>query len=319
LHWGSGALRAGGAPTAASVWQGYLAPGCVTLLSGRWTSGKTTLAAVLLARLQSGGVLAGVPVAAGRAVLVSSEAPWHWERRHDQLHFGDQVGWMLQPFGCDRPTPAQWPAFVESLIAEHARCPYALLVLDPVEDFLAGSANDPDAVGRFLTPLQRLSARGVAVWLLDDLSLEPPRRTGPRGGSALAAAADIVMELTAYPGAATFDRRRCLVASSRFPETPRQLVMAWTDDGTDYQSLGPCVAEVFGGCWPVLRDLLAAARGPLTRQEIRRSWPGEKPVDRCTLRRWLEQAAARGLLVKDGLGTRRWPFRYGLPAAAGPP
>ena len=212
---------------------------------------------------------------------------------------------MLQPFGCDRPTPAQWPAFVESLIAEHARCPYALLVVDPVEDFLAGSANDPEAVGHFLTPLQRLSARGVAVWLLDDLSLEPPRRTGPRGGSALAAAADIVMELTAYPGAATFDRRRCLVASSRFPETPRQLVMAWTDDGTDYQSLGPCVAEVFGGCWPVLRALLAAARGSLTRQEIRRRWPGEKPVHRCTLRRWLEQAAARGLLVKDGLGTRR--------------
>jgi hypothetical protein len=100
---------------------------------------------------------------------------------------------------------------------------------------------------------------------------------------------------------------------SRFhAETPRQLVMAWTADGTDYQSLGPCVAEVFGGSWQVLRGVLAAARGLLTREEIRRDSPGEKPVDACTLRRWLAQAVARGLLVQTGLGTRRLPFRYGL-------
>jgi hypothetical protein len=312
LQWGSSGLWAEDGPTAAWVWQGCLAPGCITLLSGRWTSGKTTLAAVLLAKLQSGGLLAGLPVAAGRAVLVSNEGQWHWQHRHDRLHFGDHVGWSWRPFGGSRPTPERWEAFVADLLAEHVRCAYALLVLDPLGAFLAGSANDPNAVGRFLAPLQRLSARGVAVWILDDPPLAPRTSAEPRGGSALKAAADIWMELTTYPGAAGRDQRRCLVASSRFPETPRQLVMAWTADGTDYQSLGPCVAEVFGGSWQVLRGVLAAARDPLTREEIRRGWPGEKSVNACTLRRWLAQAVARGLLVQAGLGTRRLPFRYGL-------
>jgi hypothetical protein len=40
-------------------WYGYLGPGKVTLLTSQWKSGKTTLLALLLARMQSGGVLAG--------------------------------------------------------------------------------------------------------------------------------------------------------------------------------------------------------------------------------------------------------------------
>jgi AAA domain len=312
LHWGSAGLRDHDAPTAPWVWQGYLAPGGTTLLSGRWASGKTTLAAVLLARLRSGGRLAGLPVAAGRAIVVSTEARWHWQRRDDRLHFSDHIGWSFAPFRGDRPTPERWQAFAEGLAAEHARCPYALLVLDPVEDFLAGSGNDAAAVCHFLTPLQCLSARGVAVWMLYEPELERPAGAGPQRGAALRDAADIVMDLSTYPGAAGDDRRRCLLASSRFPETPGQLVIAWTADGTDYESLGPCVPEAFGGAWPVLRGLLAAAPRALTRAEIHRGWPGERPVDRCTLRRWLAQAAARGLLVKAGAGTRRLPFRYGL-------
>src|SRR5438552_2208703 len=60
------------------VWHGYLAAGAVTLLTSRWKAGKTTLLSVLLARLGAGGELAGLPVAAGRAVVVSEEAPGMW-------------------------------------------------------------------------------------------------------------------------------------------------------------------------------------------------------------------------------------------------
>src|SRR5438067_2210940 len=44
------------------LWQGYLAPGNVTLLTSQWKTGKTTLLALLLDRMKSGGVLAGLPV-----------------------------------------------------------------------------------------------------------------------------------------------------------------------------------------------------------------------------------------------------------------
>ena len=57
------------------VWHGYLASGSVTLLTSRWKAGKTTLLSLLLSRLGNGGELAGSAVTAGRAVVVSEEAP----------------------------------------------------------------------------------------------------------------------------------------------------------------------------------------------------------------------------------------------------
>ena len=63
------------------LWRGYLAPGNVTLLTGQWKCGKTTLLTALLSRLGTGGVLAGLPLAAGKAVVVTEESPQHWQRR----------------------------------------------------------------------------------------------------------------------------------------------------------------------------------------------------------------------------------------------
>src|SRR4051812_16533286 len=63
------------------LWRGYLRPGAVTLLTGLWKAGKTTLLSVLLSRLKAGGELGGLPVRAGRAVVVSEEPPELWWQR----------------------------------------------------------------------------------------------------------------------------------------------------------------------------------------------------------------------------------------------
>ena len=55
------------------LWQGYLLPGAVTLLTSLWKSGKSTLLSVLLSRLKTGGLLAGLPIRPGRAVVLSEE------------------------------------------------------------------------------------------------------------------------------------------------------------------------------------------------------------------------------------------------------
>src|SRR5262245_61260195 len=44
------------------LWEGFLALGYVTLLTSQWKSGKTTLMSILLARLRTGGELAGLRV-----------------------------------------------------------------------------------------------------------------------------------------------------------------------------------------------------------------------------------------------------------------
>ena len=40
------------------LWEGYLAPGNITLLTSQWKSGKTTLMSILLSRLREAGRLA---------------------------------------------------------------------------------------------------------------------------------------------------------------------------------------------------------------------------------------------------------------------
>jgi hypothetical protein len=63
------------------LWHGNVGPGKVTLLSCQWKSGKTTLVSLLLARMQQGGQLAGLPVAPGKAFVISEESQADWRLR----------------------------------------------------------------------------------------------------------------------------------------------------------------------------------------------------------------------------------------------
>src|SRR5262245_27236437 len=78
------------------LWDGYLAPGNVTLLTGQWKCGKTTLLSALLARLGSGGLLAGQAVGSGRAVVISEEGPDLWEARGRHLDLGPHAAWLCR-------------------------------------------------------------------------------------------------------------------------------------------------------------------------------------------------------------------------------
>jgi hypothetical protein len=67
------------------LWHGFLAPGNVTLLTGQWKCGKTTLLAALLSRLGAGGQLAGLTVTPAKAAVVTEEGPELWQRRGEQF------------------------------------------------------------------------------------------------------------------------------------------------------------------------------------------------------------------------------------------
>jgi hypothetical protein len=64
------------APTAIDwLWQGFLAPGNLTLLTSQWKAGKTTLLSMLLSRRKEGGTLAGLQVRPGKTVVVAIPRP----------------------------------------------------------------------------------------------------------------------------------------------------------------------------------------------------------------------------------------------------
>ena len=313
LLWGADSLTAAAIGNANWLWQGFLAPGAVTLLTSQWKTGKSTLVSVLLSRMKAGGTLAGLAVASGKAVVVSEEGPEHWLRRSHQLDFGDHVGWFCRPFH-GKPTPEQWTAFIDGLAALHDRLSFSLVVIDPLAAFLPGSENHSGSMMEALLPLQRLTTRNLSVLVLHHPSKgDPPIGQAARGSGALAGVADILIEMRAASPSAPNDRRRRLWAWSRFPQTPARLVIEWTADGTDYLSLGTFEVEEFTRHWPDLLHLLIQAPHKLTRKDMLNRWTNGTLPDKVSLARWLEIAVDRGLLKKDGDGLRDRPFRYWLP------
>jgi hypothetical protein len=134
-------LRLAARAWSAWLWQGYLAPGNVTLLTSQWKSGKTALLAVLLARLQAGGLLAGLPLRPGKAAVVSEESAAHWACRGQRLDLGGHVWWLCRPFP-GKPRPQEWLALVDYLAALAAQRGLDLVVIDPLASFLPGQSDN---------------------------------------------------------------------------------------------------------------------------------------------------------------------------------
>jgi hypothetical protein len=254
---------AGIAPPLAWLWQGYLAPGNVTVLTSQWKSGKTTLVAVLLARLATGGQLAGLLVRPGKAVVISEESPVNWLQRDQKLHFGHNISFLCRPFA-GKPSPADWSALIDALVATQARDGLDLVVIDPLANFLPGRTENLAAgLVETLAQLQRLTNRGVSVWILHHPRKGETRAgQASRGSGALGAYADILLEMRWFSRPTDPDRRRVIEAYSRHEETPRRRVIELTADGTDYVSHGDLRDDDFAPIWETLRSILAAAPGP---------------------------------------------------------
>jgi hypothetical protein len=297
------------------LWQGYLLPGAVTLLTSLWKSGKSTLLAVLLSRLKTGGALAGLPVRAGRAVVLSEEPRDLWWERGRHLALDGHVQWFCQPFR-GKPTADQWLDLLDQVGRMHDRERVDLLAIDSLAN-LAPLRNENDSVEmlKALAPLQRLTTRGLSV-LIGHHPRKGPVVPGQaaRGSGALSASADILLEMQAVCRRNLKDRRRRLRAFSRYAATPPSWVLEWTADGTDYLGLGPSAEPDFARGWPVLQALLENADKPLTRQALFRSWPESAAApSKLTLWKWLGRGVKDGRVLQQGSGSRKEPYRYCLP------
>ncbi len=305
------------APDVPWLWHGYLAPGNITLLTSQWKSGKTTLLSVLLARRAAGGGFGGRPLKPGRTAVVSEESREVWEQRRRTLNFGDAVAFFCRPVGCRKPSVREWLGLIDSLAALGGSHGVDLAVIDPLASFLPSRCeNNNDLMLAALEPLGRLRDAGLAVLLLHHPKKgHVPRGQAARGAGALSHYVDVSIEMWPYRPAGDGDRRRVLQADSRFPATPRQLVLEWAADGGDYVARGDVAEEEFREHWEQMRPFFASAPERLTRRELRALWPsGPGAPSDATLCRWLERAVAQGLLRREGTGHCGSPYRYWLPA-----
>ena len=300
-------------PALSWLWDGYIAAGNMTLLTSLWKAGKTTLTAALLARLGTGGVLAGRAVQPGRAVVISEESARQWAGRCDTLDMGEHVRFLCRPFR-SLPRPEEWQSLLDHLLAIRQAAGLELLVIDPLAAILPPGANEPSVMQTALAGLSPLMNAGVAV-----LVLHHPRKKAStagswaRGSGALTGFADILLEMHYYSTADSDDRRRKLLGFSRHTATPRRQVIELTPSGTDWLSHGDIEEEAYTHNGTVLRKVLAEAPEKWTRPEILAAWPAEEPAPSArTLLRWLERAVETGDVQRDHTGTSNDPYRYWL-------
>jgi AAA domain len=97
--------------------------------TSQWKSGKTTLLSVLLSRFQTGGQLAGLPVAPAKTVVVSEEGPDDWSRRCRLLDIRQNVHFLCRPF-LAKPSARDWLRLINALVAMPARHGTNLVVID---------------------------------------------------------------------------------------------------------------------------------------------------------------------------------------------
>jgi hypothetical protein len=299
-------------PAADWLWHGFVSRRSLTLLTGLWKSGKTTLLSLLLARRHAGGTLAGQAVCPGKTAVVSEENALLWAERTRRLGYGGNVCFFTQPFN-GIPEPAQWQALIARILQLHEEHGVDLAVIDPLAPFFRNE-NNPKGIFDTLAPLAVLQRAGMAV-----LAIHHPTKGQPgvgqaaRGSGALLGHVDISIEMR-HPGGDPFTRRRRLLAFSRYRETPRQLLAELNPEATDYIVLADEHTDEFQSAWDSVRPILEAAARPLSRQDILELWPddADKPSHK-TLWKWLDRAVGHGLLDCAGGGRKTDPFRYWLP------
>lgn len=295
------------------LWHGFLMPGDVTLLTSQWKTGKTTLLTGLLQRLGIGEPFLGRAVQLAQAWIVSEESLAQWRERLRLMPLARPVHLLARPFR-GRPTPEEWNLLLDRAIEAREAGQLDLFVVDPLASFLPGRCeSDAASLLDALQPLHRLAATGVAVLLLHHPRKKPSEvGSSARGSGALLGFVDISLELTRYSKLKSDANRRVLVGQSRRPETPARLAYEWTATTGEFREVGDPRERQFAENW---QAVLAALRGrtAATCKELLETWPAD--TDRphlSTLYEWLNHAAARKLIRREGQGTSKKPWRYRL-------
>jgi hypothetical protein len=296
---------------------GMIARGHITLASALMKSGKSTFLSCLLRALQdpptgnSTHLFCDRPVRECRTLVVTEESRRIWDKRCRALGLDGHASFLCRPL-FNKPTIAEWSSFV-GFIGEQAKalkCEH--VVIDTISAFAPWkSENDSAEVQATMTPLNRLTEAGLAVSGFHHFGkVDGIEGRAARGSTALAAAADILLELRRYNPDDKHDRRRVLTGLGRFEEVPDEIVIRLNDDATAYTAEGDRKQTRSREMADAIRDALPGSPPGSTADEIHEDLPAGARPKKGDLRGILKAGAAVGNWQQTGTGKPAAPWRF---------
>lgn len=296
------------------LWEGYVAKGMITILTGVWKGGKSTLLSHLLRAMgaDTGTDFAGHAVRRSRVLVVSEESAYHWVGRRDELGIGNHVDMLCQPV---QPGSGkrEWEALIMHVAGLVGERGYDLVVLDSLHNLWAVSdENDNAQIRDALGWLRHITEQGAGIFML----AHPTKGDAPvgkltRGGGAIGGYVDLLVEFHRMSADNLEDTRRLLYAMGRFRETPPELVLDY-DPAWGYTPLGSKADAVRDARHAAILACLPDAEPGATVEDILADWPQNEPrPGKNTLSTDLGIMQASDItIVRAGTGRRDDPHRY---------
>jgi hypothetical protein len=293
------------------LWQGFLAPGSLTMLAGHPFAGKSMLVSGLLRAIETGEPYLGRETQAASALLVTEE---------DQASLRERAG-RFNLFGVrseylDRSASVghEWSALIEGATRRALARKHRLLVIDTFPG-LAGlgdeQENDAGAITSRLQPLQVAAGAGLAVLFLHHMN----NANQPRGSKAFRGVVDTSIRFLRKAKSRSFrletETRSTTSMSGRLKAELIQASDGWSyrplDRGSD--STNTSNRSVDELLWEAL---LEAGEHGITYAALDR-------LDGLTLDRAKKRLPAlrrEGRVGRDGTGSKTDPYRwYPCPSA----
>lgn len=217
------------------IWDGYLAKGFTTLLSGLPKVGKTTLLFELIKAFQAKtGFLSRNINFDGGILIITEENRMIYQDRLVKAGISPEGLYVL-------PASEVWGWSRDKILAQaHGAIQYdkvGLVIFDTLGEFWGvGQENDASQVIDALKPIKVIASQhNVALLLVHHLRKgEGEHGKAHRGSNAILGAVDIGLELN-YPNVKVSQRRE-IVSHSRFSETPPAMLIEYVSGV--YKSLG---------------------------------------------------------------------------------
>ncbi len=292
------------------IWDGFIAPGKITLLSAEAKAGKTTLLALLYQRMAQGGTLCGSSVYPGRVIVVSEEPADFWIDRRERLGLGDHVEVLPMPF-ITKPTQDAWEHMIHQAARALKEEPAALVVWDTLSHlWWVVDENDNAKEAAALMPLRQLCSTGAALVLVHHFGAE---RNGPRGGTELRGFPDLLAELHLVRPGDFENRGRILKVRGRLQQLPRQLAIELNEEADDYQLLEGSTGPGPRSVWVRLQQIVPPDPHGWSAEEFLNSWPAHTTPKLSSINNALTQNWASAGWQRTGPGTKKGPYRYWMP------